>query len=148
MSFVVVEREENRQKTQLITGISGFGFFWSRNGRFVTHMLFSKKSAETPNNYKVFVHLSFLFFSFLSSLSFQIPFPYLCFLFVFNINVFLKKKQVQKTPTLVKRGVATKGFFINLCFANCEKLSFFCIFLARFFAAFQKHYKCRYFSTF
>ena len=32
----------------MITGISGFGFFWSKNGRFVTYMWFSKKFAETP----------------------------------------------------------------------------------------------------
>ena len=32
----------------MITGISGFGFFWSKNGRFVTHMFFKKKFAETP----------------------------------------------------------------------------------------------------
>ena len=32
----------------MITGISGFGFFWSNNGRFVTHNLKKKKQAETP----------------------------------------------------------------------------------------------------
>ena len=33
----------------MITGIYEFGVFWSRNGRFVTHMLFPKKKvAETP----------------------------------------------------------------------------------------------------
>ena len=46
--FSVVEREENRQK-KMITGIYEFWFFCSKNGRFVTHMLFSKKGvAETP----------------------------------------------------------------------------------------------------
>ena len=44
--FFVVEREENRQK--MITGISGFWFFWSKNGRFVTHVFFQKKFAEAP----------------------------------------------------------------------------------------------------
>ena len=44
--FFVVEREENRQK-QMTTGISGFGFFWSKNGRFVTHMFSSKKVCWT-----------------------------------------------------------------------------------------------------
>ena len=43
--FFVVEREKRQKK--LITGISGFGFFWSKNGRFVTHNFFQKK-AETP----------------------------------------------------------------------------------------------------
>ena len=37
----VVEREESRQK--MITGISGFGFLWSKNGRFVTHIFFPKR---------------------------------------------------------------------------------------------------------
>ena len=46
--FSVVEREENRQN-KLITGIYEFRFFWSKNGRFVTHMFFPKKKfAETP----------------------------------------------------------------------------------------------------
>ena len=46
--FSVVEREENRQK-KMITGIYEFWFFWSKNGRFVTHICFPKKKApETP----------------------------------------------------------------------------------------------------
>ena len=44
--FCVVEREENRQK--MITGIYEFWFFGSKNGRFVTHICFSKKGPETP----------------------------------------------------------------------------------------------------
>ena len=33
----------------MITGISGFGFFGSKNGRFVTHKLFFKNLfSETP----------------------------------------------------------------------------------------------------
>ena len=45
--FSVVEREENRQK--MITGNYEFCFYWSKNGRFVTHMLFLQKEvAETP----------------------------------------------------------------------------------------------------
>ena len=33
----------------MITGIYEFGFFWSKNGRFVTHNFFpTKKKAETP----------------------------------------------------------------------------------------------------
>ena len=40
--------------------------------------------------------------------------------------MFLVSKQTTKKHNfLVKRGVATKRFFfINLCFAKCEKLSF------------------------
>ena len=42
--FCVVDREENKQK-KMITGIYEFGFFWSKNGRFVTHISFPKKGA-------------------------------------------------------------------------------------------------------
>ena len=31
----------------MITGIYEFGFFWSKNGRFVTHNCFSKKGPES-----------------------------------------------------------------------------------------------------
>ena len=36
-----------------------------------------------------------------------------------------QKTQVEKHQFLVKRGVATKRLFNNLCFAQCAKLSFF-----------------------
>ena len=39
---------KEKQGKKMITGISGFGFFWSKNGRFVTHNLFFQKKAETP----------------------------------------------------------------------------------------------------
>ena len=32
----------------MITEIYEFGFFWSKNGRFVTHICFPKKAPETP----------------------------------------------------------------------------------------------------
>ena len=35
-----------------------------------------------------------------------------------------QNKQLKKHKFLVKRGVATERFFINLCSAKCEKLSF------------------------
>ena len=84
-------------------------------------------------NYKVAFHQSFFFWGgFLSCFLFQIPFSYLCFCLILgcvlsNINVFLvSKKDKLKHTCLVKRGVATKRFFfMNLCFAKCEKLSFF-----------------------
>ena len=43
-----------------------------------------------------------------------------------------ENKELRKKHFLVKRGVATKrGFFMNLCFGKCQKLSFF--FLGHFF---------------
>ena len=44
--FFVVER---RKQEKMITEIYEFWFFWSKNGRFVTHNCFSKKRPETPN---------------------------------------------------------------------------------------------------
>ena len=94
-------------------------------------------------NCKFFLHQYFLFFGFLSfflssSFFLSLLFPDFKLCFLFNIKVFgfktdnLKKKKKQKF--LVKREVATKRFFfINLCFAKCEKLSFF---LGHFLAIF------------
>ena len=45
--FLVVEREE-KGPPKMITGISGFGFLGSKNGRFVTHSCFSKKCSLKP----------------------------------------------------------------------------------------------------
>ena len=45
--------------------------------------------------------------------------------FVQHQCIWFQKTQVQKHQFLVKRGVATKRFLMNLCFAKCEKLSFF-----------------------
>ena len=42
----VVEREKRAKK--MITGIPGFGFFLSKNGRFVTHNCFSKNALLKP----------------------------------------------------------------------------------------------------
>ena len=38
----------------MITGIYEFGFFWSKNGRFVTHNFFPKKIGWNPYFYSVF----------------------------------------------------------------------------------------------
>ena len=38
----------------MITGISGLGFFWSNNGRFVTHICFSKNALPKPLFYSAF----------------------------------------------------------------------------------------------
>ena len=46
--FFVFEREK-KAREKMITGIYEFGFFLSKNGRFVTHNFFpKKKQAETP----------------------------------------------------------------------------------------------------
>ena len=46
--FFVFEREKKARK-KMITGISEFGFFLSKNGRFVTHNFFPKKNRlKTP----------------------------------------------------------------------------------------------------
>ena len=50
--FCVVEREENRQK-QMITEIYKFWVFWSKNGRFVTHICFPKKRPWNTYFYSV-----------------------------------------------------------------------------------------------
>ena len=52
-------------------------------------------------------------------------------MFLLNINDFGFKNQVEKHQFLVKRGVATNGSFMNLCFVKCEKLSLFWPFWGR-----------------
>ena len=74
-------------------------------------------------------------------------------MFLFNINVFGFKKHKLKNTIFWSRGGLQQNvlFFMNLCFAKCEKLSFFLFFLAIFgqiLVDVQKHYKHRYFSTF
>ena len=56
----------------------------------------------------------------------------LCFLF--NINVFsFKKNKLKSTKKQKKANCNKTGFFMNLCFAKCEKLSFcFAPFLPNF----------------
>ena len=95
--------------------------------------------------------VSCLLFS-LKSLFLLFVFCWFKVMFLFNIFVFgFKKNQVEKHQFLVKRGVATKRvFFMTLCFAKREKLSFFWggHFFGKFCLRFKKHYKNRYFSTF
>ena len=67
--------------------------------------------------------------------------------FVQHECFWFQHKQLKKHNFLVKRGVATNVFFINLCFAKCEKLSFFPPFFAQFWLMPKKHYKNTYFST-
>ena len=57
---------------------------------------------------------------------------------------YLSKKTIYKTPSFGEMGVATKGCFVNnLCFANCEKLSFFVgpIFGGKFWSTFKNTVK-------
>ena len=87
---------------------------------------------------------------------FQIPSSYLCFFpgiqlcFLSNINVFgFKKHKLRNTNFWSKGELQQNGFFNNLCFEKCEKLSFlFAPFLAKFWLMFKKHCKNRCFSTF
>ena len=60
---------------------------------------------------------------------------------MFNIIVFgFKKPKFKNTNFWSKGGLQHNGFFINLCFAKCEKLSFFGVFFfGNFLAAFQKN---------
>ena len=68
-----------------------------------------------------FFGFAVLFFSYL----FFFPDFKLCLLF--NINVFGFKKHKLKNTNLGSRGgLQQNGFITNLCFAKCEKLSFFC----------------------
>ena len=70
-------------------------------------------------------------------------------MFLFNINVFSFKKNKLKSTKKQKNKLQQNIFFMNLCFAKCEKLSFFFApFFAKFWFMFKKHYKNRYFSTF
>ena len=92
----------------------------------------------------IFCFGGFLSF-FLSSpffLSLLFPDFKLCF-FVQHKGFWFQNKQLKKLIFLVKRGVATKRFFfMNLCFAKCQKLSFFCVpFFGKFWVMFKKHYK-------
>ena len=71
---------------------------------------------------------------------------FVCFLilsYVFcSTSLFFGCKLKKKHQFLVKRGVATKRFFMNLCFAKCEKLSFFGgHFFANLWLLFKKHSK-------
>ena len=63
---------------------------------------------------------------------FQIPFSYLCFFSWYSVMLFVEhqyfwfQKRSWKTPILGQKGSCNKtGFFNNLCFEKCEKLSFF-----------------------
>ena len=52
----------------------------------------------------------------------------------------VSKNQVEKHQFLITI-VATNGFFMNLCFAKCEKSSFFWGLFCQILVVLQKHYK-------
>ena len=141
--------------------LSCFAFFWFL--LFLSFYLFCLlclSFMKTNNikrfNCKVFFHQSCVFFWFpvlftLSNpffLSLLFPGIQLCFLFNINVSGF-KKHKLKNTNFWSKGELQQNGFFfINLCFAKCEKLSFFLPRFGRILVDVQKHYKNRYFSTF
>ena len=53
LCFALLKEKKNRQK-KMIIGIYEFGILGSKNGRFVTHICFSKKRPWNPYFYSVF----------------------------------------------------------------------------------------------
>ena len=104
-------------------------------------LFFHERNNIKKFNCKFFLHQYFRFFGCLSFF-FQVPFSYLCYflilsyVFVQHQGFWFQNRQLTKK----NRKFWSKGglqqnvfFFINLCFAKCEKLSFFlAIFLAIF----------------
>ena len=90
----------------------------------------------------------FSFFGFLSCFLFEISFSYLCVFpdfelcFLLNIIVFgFKKPKLKNTNFWSRGGLQHNGFFcMSLCFAKCEKLSFWGggLFFGKILVAFQK----------
>ena len=63
-------------------------------------------------------------------------------MFLFNIIVLGFKKPKLKTPIFGQKGGCNKTvFFMNLCFAKCEKLSFWGANFWQILVDVQKHYK-------
>ena len=78
----------------------------------------------------------------------SLHFPDFKLWFLFNINVFGWKNQSWNTPISGQKGGCNKTFFMNLCFAKCEKLSFVCpSFWPLLVDVHKKHCENRYFST-
>ena len=115
-----------------------FVFFWFLVFLFFFSFSFFFACVSWKNNIKniqlqLLLGQSFLFFfGFLSFVFFQIPLSYLCFFPDFKLcfcssSMFLVSKNPSwKTPIFSQKGGCNKtGLFMNLCFAKCEKLSFF-----------------------
>ena len=89
----------------------------------------------------------FSFFGFLSCFLFEISFSYLSFFLILSYvccstSLFLvSKNPSSKTPIFGQKGGCNiTVFFINLCFAKCEKLSFLGgAFFWQFFGCFSKN---------
>ena len=123
--------------------------FLSLSFLFFLHCLCFMKRKNMKNIQLQLFFLEYFLFLLVSCLAFlfQIPFSYLCFflilsyVFLFNINVFLVSKRTNwKAQKNKKTQLQTKtGFFMNLCFAKCQKLSsFFASFFAKFWLMFKK----------
>ena len=118
-------------------------------------LLLHEKNNMKILNCNVFVSSIVFWGGFLSCFLFEISFSYLYFLpdlelcFLFNIIAFGFKKS-WKTPIWGQQGGCNiTFFFMSLCFAKCEKWSFWGRHFLPFFGCFfKKHYKSRYFSTF
>ena len=116
--------------------LSFFAFFWFLV--FVPFLFLSLSSLlffHERNNIKILnckfffeiiSYFSFLPFFLSSSFFLSLLFPDFKLCFLFNIKVFgFKTKNLEKTFFGQKGGCNKTVFFINLCFAKCQKLSFF-----------------------
>ena len=112
-------------------------------------LLFHEKKNIKISNCNFFLkYFLFLLVSCLAFL-FQISFSYLCFFLILSYvfcstSMFLVSKRTnwkaQKTKKQLQQNVFF--FFMNLCFAKCQKLSFFfASFFAKFWLMFKKHFK-------
>ena len=95
-------------------------------------LLFHEKKNIKIFNCNFFPEIFSLSFGFLSCFSVSNPFflsllfPDFKLCFLFNINVFsFKKNKLKSTKKQKKTNCNKTGFFMNLCFAKCQKLSFF-----------------------
>ena len=125
---------------------------------FLSSLLLFHEKKTSKYSIAIFF-LKYFLFLLVSCLAFlfQIPFSYLCFFLILSYvfcstSMFFsfkrtnwKAQKKQKKKQLQQNGF----FFMNLCFAKCQKLSFFfASFFAKFWLMFKKHYKNRYFSKF
>ena len=122
---------------------------------FLSSLLLDEWKITTSKYSITFVVINpFSFLGFPVLLSLSNPFSYHCFFFFFLILsydfcstwVFLVSKQTSNPREGLQQNVF---LFFSLCFAKCEKLSFFGGALSWLILVdAQKHYKNRYFSTF